>query len=115
MTTIHDRTGYLIRPRRRPRDSATMKPTTKTIFELPPPRDEVISKEACRRFFVSKLALPVTQPVDDYNYNMNGVDRADQLRAEMEISLPTVRSWLPYFFWMLDSVVCNAYLLWRWE
>jgi hypothetical protein len=35
--------------------------------------------EAAQRFFAPKLALLVILPIDDYNYNMNGVDIADQL------------------------------------
>jgi hypothetical protein len=56
----------------------------RVIFELsgmPPVHHEPghIVVEAAQRFFAPKLALLVILPIDDYNYNMNGVDIADQL------------------------------------
>jgi hypothetical protein len=114
MSTIHDGNGYKLRPRRRPKDSSTMKVTTRTIFDVPS-KDDLLLKRTAKRFFASKLSLPVPEVIDDYNYNMNGVDRADQLRSEFAVNQITVRSWLPYFFWLLDSAIINSYLLWRWE
>ena len=46
---------------------------------------------------------------------MNGVDIADQLRAEMTIYRITRRLWFLYWFWLLDTTLVNAFLLWRWE
>jgi hypothetical protein len=71
--------------------------------------------EAAQWFFAPKLALLVILPIDDYNYNMNGVDIADQLRAEMSMYRVTRRLWFLYWFWLLDTTLVNAFLLWRWE
>ena len=114
MTTVHDSTNYVLRPRRRPRDIATMKASSKAIFELPSTTDFLTGSVAAR-YFASKLALPVIETIDSYNHNMNGVDRADQLRGELRTNRTTCRSWLPYFFFLLDTAIVNAYLLWRWE
>jgi hypothetical protein len=46
---------------------------------------------------------------------MNRVDIADQLRGDLKCHQITRRSWMPYWFWLLDTVVVNAFLLWRWE
>lgn len=35
------------------------------------------TENVARRFFASKLALPIIEPIDNYNHNMDGVDRAD--------------------------------------
>jgi hypothetical protein len=111
MSTIHDGTGYLLRQRRRPRDSASMRTNTKAIFNLP--QQDFLTQDLARKFYASKLTLPIILPIDEYNYNMNGVDRADQLRAEFRISPITSRNWMPYFFWLLDHSIINAYLLWK--
>jgi hypothetical protein len=65
-----------------------MTASTRAIFELPGiplvyHEPGYIVVEAAQRFFAPKLALPVILPIDDYNYNINGVNIADQLRADM--------------------------------
>lgn len=117
MSTVHDGLGYMLRNRRRPRDTATMTKATREAFHIPAPEDQIefLTKKEIQRFFGSRLALPVIIPIDDYNYNMNSVDRADQLRADFNTKQATRRNWLPYFFWLLDSAIINAFLLWRWE
>ncbi|KAG4435093.1 hypothetical protein IFR05_009428 [Cadophora sp. M221] len=94
-----------------------MTKATREAFYIPAPEDqlEFLTTKQVQRFFASRLALPVIIPINDYNYNMNSVDRADQLRAEFNTRQATRRSWLPYFFWLLDSAIINAFLLWRWE
>ena len=115
MSTVHSGLGYMLRNRRRPRDSATMTKATRQAFHIPAPDDLGLTTKQLQRFFASRLALPVILPIDDYNYNMNSVDRADQLRAEFNTKRATRRNWLPYFFWLLDCAIINAFLLWRWE
>ena len=119
MSTIHDGTRYQLRPRRRPKNTSTMTAGTRAIFELPsmPPVHHEpghIVVEAAQRFFARKLALPVILPINNYNYNINGVDIADQLRAEITMYRITRRSWFPYWFWLLDTTIINAFLLWHW-
>ena len=44
---------------------------------------------------------------------MGGVDIADQFRASYHTHRPGVRNWLPLFYWLLDTLKVNSYLLWR--
>ena len=51
--------------------------------------------------------------IDRYNYCMNGVDIADQLRKEFQIHRDYERkSWRPLFDWLFDTSCNNAYFLW---
>jgi hypothetical protein len=88
MSTVHDGTRYQLRPHRHPKNTSTMTANTRAIFELPgmPPvhhKPGYIIIEAAQQFFAPKLALLVILPINDYNYNINGIDIANQLRAEM--------------------------------
>ena len=88
MSTVYDSTRYQLRPYRRPKNTSTMTVGIRAIFELfsmPPVHHEPshIVVEVIQRFFTPKLALPVILLIDDYNYNINGIDITDQLRAEM--------------------------------
>jgi hypothetical protein len=65
-----------------------MPASIRAIFELPgmPPvyyKPDYIIVEVAQQFFAPKLVLPIILPIDDYNYNMNGVDIADQLRGNL--------------------------------
>ncbi|KAL5316185.1 hypothetical protein ACEPPN_017063 [Leptodophora sp. 'Broadleaf-Isolate-01'] len=72
LPTIHDAMGFILQHRRRPRVPTNMNPATKAIFTLPPPQNhDFLTPALAKRFLASKLALPVTIPIDDYNYNMN--------------------------------------------
>jgi hypothetical protein len=118
MSTVHDGTRYQLRPRRRLKNTSTMTTNTRAIFKLPdmPPvyyKPGHIVVEAAQRFFVPKLALPVILPIDDYNYNINSIDITDQLQAEITTYHITRRSWFLYWFWLLDTTLVNAFLLWR--
>lgn len=57
--------------------------------------------------------LPIPQIIDDYNHNMNGVDRANQLRASYSTQLKALRNWLPLFYWILDTSIVNALILFQ--
>ena len=70
-----DGEGYMLRNRRRPKDSSSMMPATKAIFDIP--RSENILAKDVQKFHLSKLALPVILPIKDYNHNINGVNLAD--------------------------------------
>jgi hypothetical protein len=59
-----------------------MTASTRAIFELPgmPPvhhEPGYIVVEATQRFFAPKLALPVILPINNYNYNINGINIAN--------------------------------------
>ena len=59
------------------------------------------------------MLLTIPDLIDDYNNHMNGVDIADQLRASYPTHRRGVRNWLPLFYWLLDTIKVNSYLLWR--
>ncbi|GES76911.1 piggyBac transposable element-derived protein 4-like [Rhizophagus clarus] len=42
---------------------------------------------------------------------MGGVDIADQLRGYYGTQLPVRRTWMPLFFWLLDTALVNSYLI----
>jgi hypothetical protein len=93
-----------------------MPASTRAIFELPgmPPvhyKSDYITVEVAQRFFAPKLALPIILPMDDYNYNINRVDIIDQLRGDLTLHQITRRSWLLYWFWLLNTAIVNAFLL----
>jgi hypothetical protein len=120
MSTVYDGTRYQLRPRRRLKNTSTMTTGTRAIFELPGMplvyhEPGYIVVEATQRFFAPKLALPVILPINDYNYNINGVDITNQLRAEMTTYCITWRLWFLYWFWLLDTTIVNTFLLWHWE
>ena len=62
----------------------------------------------------TEMDLPIPRVIDDYNYHMNRVDRANQLRAWMYCGRPYQRRWWrPIWYWLLDTCSCNAYLIWK--
>jgi hypothetical protein len=80
-----------------------MTASTRAIFELPGMplvhhEPGYIVVEAAQRFLAPKLALLVILLINDYNYNINGVNIADQLCAEMTMYRITRRSWFLYWF-----------------
>ncbi|PMD13577.1 hypothetical protein NA56DRAFT_651720 [Hyaloscypha hepaticicola] len=88
-----------------------MKPETKKIFDIPE-TPNLLSTDV-RKYYSSKLALPVVRAIDDYNWNMNGVDINDQLREDLSVQQVTVRYWIIYFFWLIDCTLINAFILWK--
>jgi hypothetical protein len=42
---------------------------------------------------------------------MGGVDVADQLRSYYSTQLTVFRTWVPLFFWLLDTSIINSYLI----
>ena len=44
---------------------------------------------------------------------MGGVDIADQLRGYYGTQLPVRRTWMPLFFWLLDTSIINSYLIFK--
>jgi len=73
----------MLRNRRRPKDLSTIMPAIKAIFNIP--RFENMLAKDIRKFYSSKLALPVILPINDYNYNINGVNLANQLQENVSI------------------------------
>lgn len=58
---------------------------------------------------VTSLLMPIYSV--DYNFNMGGVDRHDQMRSYSPTQLISVRNWLPLFFFLLDAAIINAFVI----
>ena len=75
-----------------------------------PPKTSTSAKIAREPFGdQSTKELPIPRLINEYNFNMGGVDRANQLRASYETHQKALRSWWPIFFWILDVAIINAY------
>lgn len=99
LTTIHDIVGdewEVERERRRPRETSTNAAKVRAVFGTSPRKE-----------------LKILKAIDDYNFNMGGVDIADQLRSYYSTQQTTFRNWMPLFFWLLDTVIINSYLIAR--
>jgi hypothetical protein len=59
--------------------------------------------------YVKDLQIPCF--IDDYNQYMGGVDLANQYREAYETHQPTLRTWWPLFYWLIDVACINAYRL----
>ena len=57
----------------------------------------------------ARVELVIPRYIDDYNYNIGGVDIADQHRAAYSSQRKALRNWIPTWYWMVDSVVVNAF------
>jgi hypothetical protein len=98
MSTIHeasDPQNTVIRLRKRPKSTSTSAKTARKPFGDRPTKK-----------------LPIPKLIDDYNHNMNAVDRADQLRA----SKPGVRrvrrgGWHALWLFMFNITLCNSFKL----
>jgi len=55
--------------------------------------------------------LQILTWVDDYNYNMNSVDLANQHRQPYDTQRIAYRTWVPLLHWILDQAAINAYKL----
>ena len=64
-----------------------------------------------------KETLPFLRPnfVDDYNNDMNPVDRADQLRTSYNVGYGSRQRkwWWLIFLWDIDVVIINSHLLYK--
>jgi hypothetical protein len=92
--TVHQPTDWTSRLRKRPAKTSTSAKIAREPF------DDQATKE-----------LPIPRLIDEYNFNMGGVDRANQLRASYETHQKALRSWWPIFFWILDVAIINAYCI----
>lgn len=96
MTSFHDIHKTVVRLRRRPKLSSTNGQMVREVF----------GNQVCK-------AIPIPVFIDDYNYNMGGVDIADQLRSYYSVQQKARRNWLPYFYWLLDTTIINTYQMHR--
>ena len=99
MTTIHGMVGEeweIMRERRRPRDTSANAVKVRAVFGNSPRKE-----------------FEILKVVDDYNFNMGGVDIANQLRSYYSTQQIVRRNWMPIFFWILDTTIINSYLIAR--
>jgi Transposase IS4 len=58
--------------------------------------------------------LRIPRAINAYNHYMNGVDRNNQLRANLTVHRAfETRVWRPLHYYMLDTTLVNSYLIWR--
>jgi hypothetical protein len=57
----------------------------------------------------ARAELEIPRFIDDYNYNMGGVDIADQHRQAFCTQRKTLRNWWCLFYWLLDHSIINAF------
>ena len=95
--SVHRVEDRIPRERRRPKASSTNAKQAWDVFDGQ-----------------SKKWLAIPQPINDYNFGMNGVDTGSQLRGGFSCHKPYDRRWWrPIFYWLIDIVANNAYLIWK--
>jgi hypothetical protein len=65
----------------------------------------------CKEPYKHTYLLPIPGVIDDYNHHMGGVDIANQLRAGFSTQQCGLKPWRPLFYWLLDTMIINAYHL----
>ncbi len=92
LSTIHSPTDFIERERKRPGEKSTNAEIVRKVFDGVPKK---------------KLTIPSF--IDDYNYNMGGVDIAEQHRAAYTTHLVSHCNQLPILYWLLDAAIVNAF------
>ncbi len=108
-STIHDGTEWIIKARKCPRGSSTSASITRQPF-LKFPLDLF---PGCKQLHEFTRLLPIPCQTNDYNQFMGGVDISDQLRTKFSSQLRGVKTWRPLFYWLLDTTIVNAYLVYE--
>ena len=69
------------------------------------PRKTQINKKIIDEVFGTSYQkeLLILKIIDDYNHFMSRVDITDQLRSYYNTQIKALRTWLPLFFWLLQS------------
>lgn len=75
------------------------------------PESIITVKRRERDGSTSEITCPVA--VADYNSNMNCVDKFDQMKAAYEIDRKSRKWWHRIFFYLLDTCVVNASILYK--
>lgn len=60
----------------------------------------------------TRVDVPCPLVVEQYNANMGGVDRFDQLRERYAIGRRSVKWWHRILYFLIDLVIVNSFLLW---
>ena len=83
-----------MRNRRRPAKTSTNAATIRKRFSNEPRKE-----------------LPIPVFIDDYNFNIGGVNIANQNRQPYDTQRRCRRVWKPLLYWILDQAIVNAYHL----
>ena len=77
------------------------------------PRLNIVNKSRVQATWGESPRKTVAIPkiIDDYNHHMGGVDIADQRRSYYNTQITSRRTWMPIFFWLLDTAIINSYLI----
>jgi len=82
---------------------------------IPEVKWSTVSRNTFSKVLEKKVAMPFLRPnfVDEYNMDMNSVDRADHLRTNYSVGqgLRQRKWWWSIFLWGLDVAIVNAYLI----
>ena len=100
LTIVHvvSHSDTVDRLRRRPRLTSTNGPRVREVFGSQ-----------------ARKVLAIPRIIDDYNWHMGGVDVADQLRSSFSSHIPSQRTWMPLFFWLLDTSATKSSVINRQE
>ena len=109
LTTLYTGKEYTIQTRKRPQDSSTSAVITQLRFVVKVPNlQRALLVHTANHYLTLSF-------INTYNYHMNSVDVADQLRAVYKTHLGMRRNWMCLFSGLLDTAIVNAYLLRRWH
>lgn len=61
----------------------------------------------------SKTNVSCPEVVSEYNRNMGGVDRFDQLRERYEVGRRSVKWWHRLMYFLIDVSITNSFVLWK--
>lgn len=61
----------------------------------------------------SKTAVPCPKVVAEYNANMGGVDRFDQLRERYGIGRRSTKWWHRLMYFLIDMAIVNGHIMWK--
>jgi len=59
----------------------------------------------------TRKTLLIPKMIDNYNHHMGDVNIANQLCNYYSTQLIVQRTWSPLFFWLLDTVIVNSYII----
>ena len=96
VTTVHEKEISVTAKRKKPRMTATNRECLKEVW------GDAHTKE-----------IKIPQFIDDYNHNMNAVDRADQLIATYTMKHRCCRSWTPFLLYIMNIIRINSFIVHR--
>ncbi|KAF2184760.1 hypothetical protein K469DRAFT_578263, partial [Zopfia rhizophila CBS 207.26] len=94
MSAVHRGQEWVTQLRRRLAKTATNSAITEAPF----------GDEPCK-----EMVIPLWD--DEYNHNINGVDRFDGYKAEYDTKRLTYCTWKPFWYFLFEALIINAYLL----